>query len=93
MQMRRGWGVSVETDYADVDGQELRARELASTKGFVYWPGGNEPPADWDGGPYLCRNGQVYHMSGYDWRHGTNCWNPTASWDRIGYRVKAQSAP
>lgn len=65
------------------------ARQTAERMGFIYWPGGDEPPADWDGGPYLCRDGGVYHMRGYDWRHGTGCWNPTADWDRIGYKARA----
>lgn len=77
-------------DYADKAGQELRARALAAAKGFIYWPGGEQAPADWDGGVYLCRDGQTYWMNGYDWGHGTNCWNPTASWDRIGYRAKSE---
>lgn len=73
-------------DYADVAGNEASARALAESRGFVYWPGGDGPPADWDGGPYLCRDGETYWMCGYDWAHGTNCYNPTASWDRIGYK-------
>lgn len=74
--------------YADVAAREAEARALAADRGFVYWPGGDGPPADWDGGAYLCRDGAEYLMCGYDWQHGTNCWNPTASWDRIGYRRK-----
>lgn len=66
---------------------EIRAMEMAESVGFIYWPGGNEPPADWDGGPYLCRDGKTCWMRGYDWRHGTGCWNPTADWDRIGYKT------
>jgi hypothetical protein len=68
---------------------EPKARELAEAKGFTYWAGGQSAPDDWDGGPYLCRDGQEYHMAGYDWGHGTHCWNETADWDRIGYRRKA----
>ena len=44
-------------------------------------------PRDWDGGPYLCRDGQLYHMRGYGWGHGLGCWNATADWDRIAYRA------
>lgn len=69
------------------DAREVAARQTAERMGFIYWPGGDEAPADWDGGPYLCRDGEVYHMRGYDWRHGTGCWNPTADWDRIGYKA------
>jgi hypothetical protein len=46
-------------------------------------------PSDWDAGPYLCRDGEFYHMRGYGWAHGLGCWSPTASWDRIGYRRAA----
>lgn|GEM_PF-6899838 len=53
--------------------------------GMVEWHGGDVAPADWDGGPYLCRDGKMYHMRGYGWGHGTHCWNPTADWDRIAY--------
>ena len=42
-------------------------------------------PSDWDGGPYLCRDGQRYHMRGYGWAHGVGCWNETADWDRVAY--------
>ena len=45
-------------------------------------------PSDWDGGPYLCRDGQLYHMRGYGWGHGLGCWNDTADWDRIAYRAE-----
>lgn len=68
------------------------AERLAESKGFIYWPGGDGPPADWDGGPYLCRDGQEYYMRGYDWNHGTHCYNETADWDRIGYR-RAKEQP
>lgn len=42
-------------------------------------------PSDWDGGPYLCRDGGLYHMRGYGWAHGLGCWNPSATWDRVAY--------
>ena len=42
-------------------------------------------PRDWDQGPYMCRDGQWYHMSGYGWKHGLYCSNPTSDWDRISY--------
>lgn len=42
-------------------------------------------PSDWDGGPYRCRDGGLYHMRGYGWEHGLGCWNPTADWDRVAY--------
>ena len=54
--------------------------------GMVEWHGQTEePPEDWDGGPYLCRDGGLYHMRGYSWKHGAGCWNETADWDRIAY--------
>lgn len=54
--------------------------------GMVEWHGQTEePPKDWDRGPYLCRDGKMYIMRGYDWGHGTFCDNPTADWDRIAY--------
>lgn len=46
-------------------------------------------PSDWDGGPYLCRDGEMYHMCGYGWEHGLGCWNATADWDRVAYRARA----
>lgn len=45
-------------------------------------------PSDWNGGPYLCRDGGLYHMRGYGWQHGLGCWNPTADWDRVAYTSK-----
>lgn len=42
-------------------------------------------PQDWDGGPYMCRDGKMYWMAGYGWKHGEGCWNETACWDRIAY--------
>lgn len=48
-------------------------------------------PSDWDGGPYLCRDGGMYHMRGYGWEHGLGCWNATADWDRIAYTAIAQT--
>jgi hypothetical protein len=45
-------------------------------------------PSDWDGGPYLCRDGQLYHMRGYGWEHGLGCWAAAADWDRIAYRLE-----
>lgn len=76
------------TDQTD---REAAARAIAESKGFIYWPGGDEPPVDWDGGPYLCRDGGIYHMRGYDWQHGTRAWSATADWDCIGYKRRAQA--
>lgn len=45
-------------------------------------------PSDWDGGPYLCRDGGLYHMRGYGWEHGLYCWNPTSDWDRVAYTAQ-----
>lgn len=42
-------------------------------------------PSDWDGGPYLCRDGGMYHMRGYGWEHGLFCQNATSDWDRVAY--------
>jgi hypothetical protein len=42
-------------------------------------------PRDWDNGPYLCRDGGMYHMRGYGWKHGEFCTNPTSDWDRVAY--------
>lgn len=51
-------------------------------------PGYPDAPVDWDGGPYLCRDGKMYHMNGYGWSHGYGCWNAQADWDRVAYRPK-----
>lgn len=32
---------------------------LATSKGFTYWPGGNDAPCDWDGDPVLYKCGAV----------------------------------
>ena len=45
-------------------------------------------PKDWDGGAYMCRDGGMFYMRGYGWKHGLGCWNSTASWDRVAYRVR-----
>ena len=74
---------------SEIERIAAEAKALAEAKGFKYWPGGDGPPDDWDGGPYLCRDGKTYHMAGYDWRHGTGAWVATADWDRIGYRPRA----
>jgi hypothetical protein len=59
-------------------------------EGMVPWDGRTkEPPEDWDGGAYLCRDGKMYFLNGWDWGHGTHCDNPTASWDRIAYTIRA----
>ena len=50
-------------------------------------------PSDWDHGPYLCRDGNLYHMRGYGWAHGLGCWNPEADWDRIAYTAVRQDEP
>lgn len=42
-------------------------------------------PADWDHGPYLCRDGKMYHMCGYGWQHGMYCYSSTSDYDRIAY--------
>lgn len=69
------------------DGVAETARAMAEAAGLTYWPGGDHAPADWDGGPYLCRDGKLYHLRGYGWKHGEFCSNPTSDWDRIGYRA------
>jgi len=67
--------------------------DIVIPAGMKPWHGGEHPPEDWDGGPYLCRDGKMYHMCGYGWGHGTHCWNPTASWDRIAYTpIKGEPA-
>jgi hypothetical protein len=68
---------------------EADARQMAESMGFIYWPGGDAAPADWDGEAYLCRDGKTYYLRGYGWGHGMGCWNPTADWDRIGYIARA----
>ena len=50
-------------------------------------------PSDWDGGPYLCRDGGMYHMRGYGWGHGLGCWKATAVWDRVGYTSTNRKEP
>lgn len=52
------------------------------------WFGGEEPPADWDGEAYLCRDGKTYYLNGHSWKHGDGCYVAAADWDRIAYRSK-----
>lgn len=42
-------------------------------------------PKNWDNGPYLCRDGSMYHMRGYVWRWGEGSWVNEADWDRVAY--------
>jgi hypothetical protein len=65
---------------------------LALERGMEPWFGQTkEAPKDFDGGSYLCRDGNMYFLNGWDWGHGTHCDNSTACWDRIGYTRKATS--
>jgi len=52
-----------------------------------------DAPLDWDGGPYLCRDGGMYHLRGYGWGHGMYCSNPTSDWDRVAYTPKQSDPP
>ncbi|SKB50030.1 hypothetical protein [Sphingopyxis flava] len=52
--------------------QEKEARELATSEGFTYWPGGVNPPADWDGGELLFRSGVTWRRprrASVKWSH------------------------
>lgn len=58
----------------------------ATHAGYIYWPGGDKAPDDWDGGLVLLRDGGYMMMKGGDWQHSGN------SADVIGYR-RRQGAP
>lgn len=53
---------------------------LATSKGYTYWPGGDEAPGDWDEEDILMRCGKLGH--GIVWRYHRH------SGDIIGYRKK-----
>ena len=73
-----GWG----------DGFRIRLPDdhpyyLATSKGFTYWSGGDEHPADYDRGDILFRNGLPYpYHEGHGWM------NMGDSWNIIGYKKR-----
>jgi hypothetical protein len=78
----------LEQAEAMTDPNQIASIEIPA--GMVEWHGQTkEPPEDWDGGAYLCRDGKMYFLNGWDWGHGTHCDNLTADWDRIAYTPRA----
>lgn len=60
---------------------------LAASKGFEYWPGGDEAPSDWDGGKTLFRCGVECPLGqAYRWNHDGE---GVREKDIIGYRKRA----
>lgn len=60
----------------------------ATAAGFVYWPGGEDAPDDWDGGDVLRRCGVSYsaRLSPEDWQRGYHGdIKLHAEYDIIGY--------
>lgn len=58
----------------------------ATHAGYIYWPGGDKAPDDWDSGHVLRRDGGYMFMKGHDWlHHGQDD-------DVIGYK-RRESAP
>jgi len=80
----KGWG--------DVEEIRLPASHpyyLATSRGFTYWPGGDEAPADWDGDATLSRSGVWSPLPPIikPWRHmGREI-------DVIGYHRKPEERP
>lgn len=62
---------------------------LATSRGFTYWPGGENAPEDWDGGEVLIGDGRIEHPGNSSW--AAHCPNWCCL---IGYRKRAeQPAP
>lgn len=64
---------------------------LATSRGFTYWPGGDDAPGDWEpGSEVLWRNGNVKEGQWWNWCIGQKQGGgePKES-DIIGYRPKA----
>lgn len=60
---------------------------------FAYWPGGDSPPDDWDGGPVLNRGGGIFkYAAGMNWRD-CHCGGVPDYGDIIGYTRKAVEKP
>lgn len=60
----------------------------ATDAGYIYWPGGDKAPDDWDGGPVLLKNG----VTDKGFRSGVGSWHGGFSSSPIGYN-RRQSAP
>lgn len=64
---------------------------LATSRGFTYWPGDDNAPADWDGKEVLHRAAELVTSTSnlswtHPWRDGGN-----ARYDIIGYRKRAEA--
>jgi len=76
-------------DWPMIDVVQLPASHpyyLATSRGFTYWPGGDEAPSDWDGNAVLHRDG-VWSPTAprfHPWRH------INTDSDVIGYRRKPE---
>ena len=44
--------------------------------GMIQWKGGDQPPADWDGGPVLFRDGTISDLYSEGWDWGRNPSDP-----------------
>lgn len=67
--------------------------EVVIPAGMVAWHGGDSAPADWDGGPVLGDDGDLYEADedgGLDWRHGLSARDIGA--DLIAYTPRTDVA-
>ena len=76
------------TKSPDAQAQSVEAErdadyQLATSMGFTFWPGGTEPPADWDEGEVLYRDGATEGR--WTWFWGNN----GKSDNIIGYHSRA----
>lgn len=66
----------------------------AIAKGFTPWGGGSEAPKDWDGGPVLFRDGDVWPHELAWWSHDSGReGGPEGDSDVIGYHPKPIAQP
>lgn len=87
------WVISEhDGDWSDVRAIRLPVGHpayLALANGFVPWGGGDEAPADWDGGVVLMRNGST-KTDPAKWAHPWHGGESVDYYDVIGYRAKAE---
>lgn len=63
----------------------VQAHNAKHGTNFAYWPGGDNAPDDWDGGPVLNRGGDIFEDArGMDWRDCHFEGRPSGG-DIIGY--------
>lgn len=86
-----GWAWSIIRGMrlpADHPYYTVQAHNAEHGTNFAYWPGGDNAPDDWDGGPVLNRGGDIFEDArGMDWRDCHFEGRPSGG-DIIGYTRK-----